>query len=67
MMQSGGQEESESVQLERLNRLRKKQATKRMEHLIKIHADNLELGEKGLDADETSGQHVSQPHMAVRN
>ena len=64
------QEESEGEQLERLNRLRKKQATKRMEQLIKLHADNLELAERSHDAgDETSQQHVSQPHntAAVRN
>ena len=56
--------ETDDMQLEKLNRLRKKQATKRMEQLIRLHADNMELAERQVG--DGSAQ-MSQQANTVRN
>ena len=62
-MPSMMQEEGESEQVERLSRLRKKQATKRMEQLIKLHADS---AERSLEGDETAHNVSQTQHNTVR-
>ena len=64
-MQNEQEAETDDLQLEKLSRLRKKQATKRMEQLIRLHADNMELTERQQHGDGTS--HMSQPATTVRN